>query len=66
MAKQVDNLEKKAAETPTSINTLIGVRRGELIKSLGVLVGHAVKQPKPLAKNLANYGKEIVKIAKGE
>ncbi|HHI88515.1 MAG TPA: alpha/beta fold hydrolase [Hellea balneolensis] len=66
MARQTDNLEKKAAETPTAVNSMIGIRRAELIKSLGVLAGHALRQPKPLAKNLAGYGKELVEIVKGK
>jgi polyhydroxyalkanoate synthase len=66
MAKQTENLEKRAAETPTAVNSMIGIRRGELIKSLGVLVGHAVKQPRPFAKHLTNYGKELIEIAKGD
>lgn len=65
MAKQTENLEKKAAESPTVVNNMIGVRRTGLAKSLGVLVGHAVKQPKPFAKNLAKYGKEIGSIVRG-
>lgn len=66
MVKQIEDLEKKAADSPTSINTLIGVNRSEIVKSLGVLVGHAVRQPKPLAKNLAKYGKELTQIVQGK
>ena len=66
MAKQIEDLEKKAAQSTTSVNSMIGIRRAELLKSLGILVGNAVKQPKPLAKNLGAYGKELVKIAKRE
>jgi polyhydroxyalkanoate synthase len=65
MAKQTENLEKRAADTPNAVNSLIGIRRGELVKSLGVLVGHAVKQPKPLARQISNYGKELVEIVSG-
>ena len=66
MAKQVENLEKKAADSTTAVNSMIGIRRTELIKSLGVLVGHAVKQPKPFARHLKTYGKDLVDIAKGK
>jgi polyhydroxyalkanoate synthase len=66
MAKQVENLEKKAADSTTAVNSMIGIRRTELIKSLGVLVGHAVKQPQPFARHLKNYGKDLVDIAKGK
>lgn len=66
MAKQTENLGKRAAETTTAINSMIGIRRGELLKSLGALVGHAVKQPAPFARNLANYGKELTQIVQGK
>ena len=65
MAKQTENLEKKAAESPTVANNMVGVKRTELLKSVGALVGQAVKQPAPLAKNLGAYGKELGKIIKG-
>ncbi len=66
MSKQIEDLEKKAAQSTTAVNNMIGIRRGELLKSAGVLIGHALKQPAPFAKNLKEYGKEVVKIVKGE
>jgi len=65
MALSPENIGKKAAETPTSVNSLVGFRRSEIVKSLGLLAGYAAKQPKPFAKHLRNYGKEIIEIAKG-
>ena len=66
MAKQIEDLEKKAAHSTTAVNNMIGIRRGELLKSFGTLMGRAIKQPAPFAKNLKEYGKEVVKIVKGE
>ncbi|HNR76830.1 MAG TPA: alpha/beta fold hydrolase [Parvularculaceae bacterium] len=66
MSKSSDELGQQAAETPTALNPIIGVRRTELLKSLGVLIGHAAKQPAPFTKHLANYGKDLVEIVKGE
>lgn len=66
MSKSGDELGQRAAETPNALNPIIGVRREELLKSLGVLIGHAARQPKPFAKHLTNYGKELVGIIKGE
>ncbi len=65
MNKQIEDLEKRAAETPTAVNSMIGVRRAELVRSLGVLIAHAAKQPKPFAKNLGIYGKDLIEIIKG-
>ena len=65
MAQSPDKIGKKAAETTTAVNTLVGVRRSDFVKSLGVLVKTAAKQPKPFAKHLGQYGKELVEIAKG-
>lgn len=65
MAESPDKIGKKAAETTTAVNSLVGVRRNDFIKSLGVLVKTAAKQPKPFAKHLGQYGKELVEIAKG-
>ena len=65
MAQSPDKIGKKAAETTTAINTLVGLRRSDFVKSLGVLVKTAAKQPKPFAKHLGQYGKELVEIAKG-
>ncbi len=66
MSKNSEELGERAADTPTALNPIIGVRRAELLKSLGVLVGHAARQPAPLAKHLSNYGKDLVEIIKGE
>ncbi len=65
MAQSPDKIGKKAAETTTAVNTLVGVRRSDFVKSLGILVKTAAKQPKPFAKHLGQYGKELVEIAKG-
>ncbi len=65
MAESPEKIGKKAAETTTAVNSLVGVRRNDFIKSLGVLVKTAAKQPKPFAKHLGQYGKELVEIAKG-
>jgi len=66
MSKRQDELGQKAVETPTALNPMIGVRRGELVKSLGVFLGQAAKQPAPFAKHLTNYGKDLVEILKGD
>jgi polyhydroxyalkanoate synthase len=66
MARKPEELGQKAAETPTALNAMIGVRRTELVKSLGVLLGHAAKQPAPFAKHLTNYGKDLFQIVRGE
>ena len=65
MAQSKEQVGKKAAETPTAVNALVGVRRSDFVKSLGVLVKTAARQPKPFAKHLGNYGKELIEIAKG-
>jgi len=65
MAQSPDKIGKKAAETTTAVNTLVGLRRSDFVKSLGILVKTAAKQPKPFAKHLGQYGKELVEIAKG-
>jgi polyhydroxyalkanoate synthase len=66
MSRSNDEIGQRAAETPTALNPIIGVRRSELLKSLGVVIGHAAKQPAPFAKHLVNYGKDLVDILKGE
>ena len=66
MAQSPDKIGKKAAETTTAINTLVGLRRSDFVKSLGVLVKTAAKQPKPFAKHLGQYGKELIEIARGD
>ena len=56
MAKETsEDLGEQAAETPTALNPIIGVRSGELVKSLGVVMAHAARQPAPFAKHLGNY-----------
>lgn len=61
-----EKVGKQAAETTTAVNTLVGFRRGEIVKSLGIMAGYAAKQPKPFAKHLKNYAGEMLKIAKGD
>jgi len=65
MAKAAETIANAAAETTTSVNTLVGVRRTEFLKSLGIMASHAARQPKPFARHLSNYGKELLNIAKG-
>jgi len=65
MATKKHNVGKKAAETTTAVNTLVGFRRSEVIKSLGLVAGYAAKQPKPFAKHLKNYASELLEVAKG-
>ena len=65
MAIKKETVGQKAAESTTAINTLVGFRRSEVIKSLGLMAGYAAKQPKPFAKHLKNYASEMLEIAKG-
>ena len=66
MSKRSDEIADKAAETPTALNPMIGVRGTELVKSLGVVMAHAARQPAPFAKHVGNYSKELFNILKGE
>ncbi|MEO1251914.1 MAG: alpha/beta fold hydrolase [Pseudomonadota bacterium] len=66
MAKQTEKLGEQAAETPTALNPIIGVRRADLVKSLGVVMAHAARQPAPFAKHFAAYGKDLFDIARGK
>lgn len=66
MAKQTEKLGEKAAETPTALNPIIGLRGRDLVKSLGVVMAHATRQPAPFAKHLGNYGKDLYEIVSGK
>lgn len=65
MALKPEKLAKNAAETTRAVNSLVGFRRSEVVKSLGIMASYAVKQPKPFAKHLGNYAKEMIDIAAG-
>lgn len=66
MAKQTENIGENAAETPTALNPIIGLRGADLVKSLGVVMAHAARQPAPFAKHFANYGKNLFQIVSGK
>ncbi len=66
MAKQTDKIGEKAAETTTALNPIIGVRPGDLMKSFGVVMAHAARQPGPFAKHFADYGKDLYQIVRGK
>jgi polyhydroxyalkanoate synthase len=66
MAIKKENVGKKAAETTTAVNSLVGFGRGEVVKSLGIMAGYVAKQPKPFAKHIGAYGKELYDIVKGD
>ena len=66
MARTPEEIGEKAAENTTAVNAMIGMRREELIKSLGVLLGTTARQPAPLAKHLFNYGKDVLDIMTGK
>ena len=65
MAVKPKKLGEEAAKSTTAVNTLVGFRKSEVIKSLGIMAGYAAKQPKPFAKHLTNYAAEMLEIAKG-
>lgn len=64
MAVKKDKLGNEAAKSTTAVNTLVGFRRSEVVKSLGIMAGYAAKQPKPFAKHLKNYASEMLGIVK--
>ena len=66
MAIKKDKVAKQAAENTTAVNTLVGFRRSEVVKSLGIMAGYIAKQPKPFAKHVGAYGKELFDIVKGD
>jgi len=65
MALKPEDIGKRAAQNTTAVNSLIGFRRSEIVRSLGLMAGYAAKQPKPFAKHLKNYAGEMIEIAKG-
>ncbi len=66
MTKTSDELGSTAADAPTALNPMIGVRSAELVKSLGVILGHAARQPAPFATHLTQYGRDLIEILKGD
>lgn len=66
MAIKKETVAKQAAETTTAVNSLVGFGRGEVVKSLGIMAGYIAKQPKPFAKHIGAYGKELYDIVKGD
>lgn len=66
MAIKKETVAKQAAETTTAVNSLVGFGRGEVVKSLGIMAGYVAKQPKPFAKHIGAYGKELYEIVKGD
>lgn len=66
MAIKKEKVGERAAESTTAVNSLVGFRRSEVVKSLGLMAGYAAKQPIPFAKHLKNYAGELIEIAKGK
>lgn len=65
MARSSQKIGAQAAQTTTAVNSIVGVRRSDFVKSLGILVKTASKQPLPFIKHIGAYSKELVEIAKG-
>ncbi|MEM7768845.1 MAG: alpha/beta fold hydrolase [Pseudomonadota bacterium] len=59
-------MAENAAQNTTAVNTLVGFRRSEVVKSLGIMAGYIAKQPKPFAKHVGAYGRELFDIVKGD
>ncbi len=66
MAEKKEKVAKQAAQTTTAVNSLVGFRRSEVVKSLGIMAGYIAKQPKPFAQHVGAYGKELLDIVKGD
>ena len=65
MAIKPKKVGEEAAKSTTAVNSLVGFRKSEVVKSLGIMAGYAAKQPKPFAKHLKNYAEEMLEIVKG-
>ena len=66
MSKRRDEFGKRAAETATAFNPIIGLNRGAMVNSLGAVVGQAVRQPRPFTKHFVRYSKDRVSILSGK
>ena len=66
MPLKPEDIGRRAAENTTSVNSLVGFRRSEVVKSLGLLAGYVAKQPKPFAKHMKSYAGELLEIVKGK
>jgi len=66
MPEKSEKIGTRAAESTTAVNSLVGFRRSEIVKSFGILAGYAAKQPRPLAKHVAKYAAEMVEVARGK
>ena len=66
MALNTKKVGENAAKTTTAVNSIVGFRRSEVVKSLGLMAGYAAKQPKPFAKHIKNYAGEMLDIMKGD
>ena len=58
-------IERQAAESTNALNALVGFRRSEMLKSLGMMAGYAARQPVPFAKHLSNYVGEMASVLAG-
>ena len=43
MAIEKEKIASRAAETTTAVNSLVGFRRSEVVKSLGIMAGYIAK-----------------------
>lgn len=66
MADAEKELGGKAAETTVALNPIVGVRKEELVKSIGVLLKHTSAQPRLMQKHMTAYGKDLLDIATGK
>ncbi|WP_298912980.1 alpha/beta fold hydrolase [uncultured Algimonas sp.] len=66
MAMKKEKVADRAAENTVAVNSLVGFRRSEVVKSLGIMAGYIAKQPKPFAKHVGAYGRELFDIVKGD
>ena len=66
MVEKTEDVGKQASQTTTAVNSLVGFRRSEVVKSLGIMAGYIAKQPKPFAKHVGAYGRELLDIVKGD
>ena len=65
-AESLRDMEEMAARSTLAVNPLIGIRASDFGEAAQALLGTFIKQPMMAGQHLLAYGRDIVKVARGQ
>jgi len=64
--KSAEHAGKEAMDHPSTMNSMVGISKEELLRAVGGLLRSSLSSPKITARHVGKLGKETIKIIRGQ